>query len=111
MTEHAGYAANGHLGQQLALDGIARAEAGADPRWFAEAVRQVRWLATVRYKFTTDDVWALLHDSGVGTREPRAMGAVMRAAAAGGYVEATGEYVPSQRPECHARPVRVWRAG
>lgn len=97
-------------GDQLADEGVAAAAAGADEGWMRAALSQVRWLATVRATFTTDDVWALLTDSGVGTREPRAMGAVMRQAKAAGYVTPTTEYVKSGRPECHARPVRVWRA-
>lgn len=60
--------------------------------------------------FSTDDVWAFLGDGAESIGEPRAMGAAMRMAAEEGLIEATNEFRPSDRPACHRRPVRLWRA-
>ena len=95
------------VGEQLALEGIGRARDGADPEWYAAAMRAVRRRVG---EFTTDDVWQELDGFGYVTSEPRAMGAVMRQAALDGVVVATDRYRKSIRPECHARPVRVWKA-
>lgn len=85
---------------------IQQAEEHADGAWLVAAQAVVRHLAETRREFTTDDVWRSL----ASTREPRALGAVMRWAAAAGLVENTHQTVPSTRPECHARPVAVWRS-
>jgi len=66
-------------------------------------------LASERQRFTTDEVWARL-DPDMRTHEPRAMGAMMRQAAKAGLITATDGYEQSTRPECHARPVRVWQS-
>jgi hypothetical protein len=61
--------------------------------------------------FTTDRVWFYLEElPAAHTGEPRAMGAAMRRAAGRGWCEATAEHVLSKRPECHRRPIRVWRS-
>jgi hypothetical protein len=54
--------------------------------------------------FTTDDVWARVGKP----PEPRAMGAAMTRARAMGICKPTDSWQQSARPECHARPVRVW---
>lgn len=58
--------------------------------------------------FTTDDVWDALGDR--GTRENRAMGAVMRKARTENICSPTGNYRPSVRLVAHGRPVRIWEA-
>lgn len=89
-----------------AEEAIEQVEGNADDEWLADARAVVRRLAETHPEFTTDDVWRSL----ASTREPRALGAVMRQAAAEGIVENTHQTVPSTRPECHARPVTVWRS-
>lgn len=89
-------------------EALGRVEANADERWKAEALAAVRHLARMLPEFTTDDVWARLGDS--YPHEPRALGAVMKTAAAAGLIEPTDRIRTSHRPECHARPVRVWRS-
>jgi hypothetical protein len=42
--------------------------------------------------------------------EPRALGALMREAARNGLIEATDRVRPSERPQCHMNPKRVWRS-
>jgi len=88
---------------------IAAASAEADRAWMREAMAAVRHLATVHDEFTTDNVWACLPND-VSTHEPRAMGAVMRAAMKEGVIAPLDRYEMSARPACHCRPVRVWKS-
>lgn len=88
-----------------------------------EAIERVRraahahWLTTAHGiieriepgPFTTDRVWHFLDRSGATTHERRAMGAVMRQAELEGLIRPTSEHRLSTRPECHRRPIRVWR--
>ena len=87
---------------------IQQVEANADEGWLKAAHWAVVFLAEDGDPFTTDDIWEYVDRHGK-PREPRAMGAVMKQAAAEGLIEATGEYRKSKRVECHARPVMVWR--
>jgi hypothetical protein len=101
------------MGDALREAGIADAQAGAHPVALADALRAVEHVARRRRRFTTDAVWARLRETGaVSFTEPRAMGAVMRLAQSEAcrYVEPTDEHELSKRPECHRRPVRVWRS-
>lgn len=75
--------------------------------WIDHAVGVIRVLARECDRFTTDDVWMRVDHR---PPEPRAMGAAMMAAKAAGVIAPTMEYVLSQRPDCHRRPVRVWRS-
>lgn len=97
---------------QLSLDAIDQAVDAslehAQAEWRRHALRSVELLAMIHSRFTADDVWELLDGIGCGTPEPRAMGGIMRTAAAHLWIHATGDYATSKRPECHGRPVRVW---
>lgn len=94
----------------LAID---RAEAGADPAWLAAAYAAIGKVCAMRAAgedLTTDAVWCVLERDGVPPpREPRAIAAVMRRAAKCGLIEKTDRTKESVRPECHGRPVSVWR--
>jgi hypothetical protein len=90
-------------------DAIAQVEANADRNWMVAAQAAVAVLAMTHDEFTTDDMWAALREVD-GTHEPRAMGAVMRAAARRGLIVKTDRVVNSRRAECHARPVAIWRS-
>lgn len=92
---------------ELAIDGV---EANADTSWLDVARGVVRSIP-IGLTFTTDDVWRALARASVtvSTHEPRAMGAVMRGLQRDGVVVNTRTYQPSARPECHARPIPVWR--
>lgn len=92
------------------LVAMARVHAHADPAWLAQAYRAIQDLCARELYVTSDSVWALLDERGVPSpREPRALGAVMRQAARDGLLEASGEYVQSEREACHSRPVQKWR--
>jgi hypothetical protein len=103
-------------GQQLDLDAgrkaadeaIERAGDAADAEWWQAAVSAVVFCAHRSGTFTTDDVWVMI-PAEFQTREPRALGAVMRNLQDQGVISPTGEYRPTQRPKAHGRPVRVWR--
>jgi len=60
----------------------------------------------ISQSFTTDYLWEQVESA---PNEPRAMGAVMTKARGEGLVISTGNYIKSRRPECHARPVMIWR--
>lgn len=95
--------------EQLKLDGIERVEAHASMVWLDEADAAVSVLCTIGLDFTTDDIWKLLEQSTARTHDPRAMGAVMRRAALEGRLLNTGMFRKSRRPDCHRRPLAVWR--
>lgn len=95
-------------GDLFAQEGMARAERAADPDWLQAAKRVVWQLCREGSPFTTDAVWYRLEALGVRTGEPRALGAVMKAASSAGFISATGGYFKSTRPECHSRPLALW---
>lgn len=88
-------------------EAIARVEEHAPPSWMEQARKTVLGLAECRAFFTSDDVWEILG----APPEPRALGAVMQRLSREGRIQATQEWRQSVRPECHARPVRVWKKG
>ena len=90
---------------------IIAVDQAADPVWKTNAKRAVFDLASTRTTFTTDDVWNLLQKRNEeAPREPRALGAIMTAAASKQIIRASANYVESTRPECHRRPIRVWQS-
>lgn len=95
------------LAEALTQEAIARVGEAADEAWMAQARRTLSEIAARLPLFTTDDLWAAGLPS---PREPRALGAVMREVARAGICAATDQYRRSTRPECHTRPVRVWRS-
>jgi hypothetical protein len=90
-------------------EAIAQVEANADLNWMAAAHTAVVLLAINCDEFSTDEMWEALREV-EPTHEPRAMGAVMRAAARHGLIVKTDRVRNSVRPECHARPVAIWRS-
>jgi len=91
---------------QFAID---MAGAFSTPDWYNQAEIAVQRLVRQGTYFTTDDVWELLKESGLSTPEPRALGSVIRLFARDRQIVATGSYSKSTRPECHRRPLAVWR--
>lgn len=96
--------------QAAATEALQRAEAHADPDWKDKAREIILELARIRVEFTTDEVWGELDAAGLETREPRALGALMREAAANHFIAPTDRYRPSRRVACHGRPIRIWRS-
>lgn len=111
MTQFAQLTLEGFGAPSAKIVALARVEQHADPDWLTSARAEVDFLARARDAFTTDDVWERLenHDT-PPPREPRAMGAVMRAAAADKVIEASGVFQQSSREINHNRPVMIWRS-
>jgi hypothetical protein len=92
-------------------DALARVRNNADPNWWNTCYNIVINTATTTNTFTSDDIWQALTDAQLPTpREPRALGSVLAAAHRAGIITPTDSYRQSRRTECHARPIRVWRA-
>lgn len=94
--------------QLLTDQSINLAGAGANSAWWVEARAALKFLCERGTPFTTDAMWYLLDHSTVKTRDPRASGALIRAACKDGLIRRTGEYHNSIRKECHRRPLAVW---
>lgn len=88
-------------------EAVTRVASNADPEWIEHTLHVIWCLAVAQDEITTDDIWQTIGDV-AATHEPRALGAVMKKAAAKGWVSPTDRYRPSSRPACHARPVRIW---
>ena len=95
----------------LAEQAIEQVGLNADQLWAKEAYKVVILRSMNRMDFTTDHVWEWMNDlhPTLTTHEPRAMGAVMRKAAASRLCVPTERYSKSLRPECHRRPIRIWK--
>lgn len=94
----------GNKAQQKRDEAIARVARTTPPVWARRTREVVLRLARTGKPFTTDDVWKRVK----APPEPRALGAVMRDLQRAGKIRPRLEWVQSSRPECHARPVRVW---
>lgn len=97
---------------ELRDEGIAKADAAAKEDWKASAIAAVYVAAQTHDRFTTTAVWALLaKDASITpTREPRAMGAIMRKAQKNGWIEPTDKFLNTNRASRHRAPVRIWRS-
>ena len=89
-------------------EAIQRVSDHGEPEGKARLLAAVRRVAVRQGFFTTDDVWAL--EPLPGVHEPRVLGAVMRTAAAKGWIEKTERYEKSKRRDAHSNPKRVWRS-
>jgi len=100
-------------GEELRDLSIEQVERAADEAWKAAAWDAVLWACQHRRvggEFTTDLIWWRLDKLGaVPPREPRAMGPIMLKAQRLEFVEFTGRFVMTARPQAHRAPVRVWR--
>jgi hypothetical protein len=98
-------------GVELRDQSLVDVAVNADPVWWQHAVNIVRDIAATSFDFTTDDIWHELERRNIATpHEPRAIGAVVVVVKRSGLIAPTNRYRPSIRPECHARPIRVWQA-
>lgn len=80
---------------------------GAPQDWMEDAERTVLAIARRRAEFTADDIWA----TGLcSPPEPRALGAVMTAAARAGLIARTGRFQATARAKRHAAPIAIWRS-
>jgi hypothetical protein len=92
-------------------EGMAMAEAGASEAWKAAASSAIAEAAKSYRKFSSDEVWVILHSKGISApTEPRAMGPMMRNASRSGLISKTGYSKISDQEHNHARPVAVWKS-
>jgi hypothetical protein len=97
-------------GEASKADGMDRSWSHANTNWKAAANAVVRHLSKTKPEFTADHVWAELDSLGFTTHENRAMGSVMRQAAADELITKTDRVVPTTRPSANRRPVAIWRS-
>jgi hypothetical protein len=98
-------------GDELANEGIDRANRGANPAWTEAVDRIFRVLAEHFPLFTTDEVWKILRAEGVDTPTPSAMGGAVRRAKLNGLIEDDdGRHLKTKRPEAHSRPIPLYRS-
>ncbi|HET9556887.1 MAG TPA: hypothetical protein VFS70_07095 [Actinomycetota bacterium] len=91
---------------------LVRVRHNADPDWLAAAEAAVRAVARRQQYLTSQNVWSHLRAAGGQTvHEPRAMGAVMRAAAVDRVIEKVDQWLtPTANRVNHGRPMQVWRS-
>lgn len=104
-------------GERLKAEAIDRVDK-ANQFWVERAIQVAKRVATEKKAkvpffenadvyLTADDIYPAM--GGLICTENRAMGAVMKHLADAGIIEYTERTVRSVRPECHRRPIRVWR--
>jgi hypothetical protein len=92
-------------------EAMQRVAANASVSWLSAAKHAGVLVARRRAEFTTDPIWKVLELQGVQPpHEPRAMGPVMDALVKSGICVKTDRVRPSVRPECHRRPLTVYRS-
>jgi len=94
----------GHILKERAIKQV---RDNADQDWRNTALAAVRRIALTQPEFTTDDVWVELCET-TPAHDPRAMGAVMTDAARAGICRKSDRVRPSERKECHRRPIAIW---
>lgn len=88
-------------------EAIRRVDMHAEPEWKDKAMEAIRRVALRQETLISDDVWVYL---GEMPREPRAIGPLMLAGAAKGYIVKTDQMREAHRVVNHARPQAVWRS-
>lgn len=96
--------------ERLKQQGMEAAYQYADLDWKQIASKALMQCAQTKPEFTTDDMWAIINETGVVTSENRAMGAIMQSASRAGMIKATGYFLPSKRVSKHKSPTRVWQS-
>jgi len=79
--------------------------------WRVEIARLIRLTADNHEFFTSDDIHGLAEECGLREpHHPNAWGAAFNSAARDGIITPSGRFVPSERPDAHARMVGVWKS-
>ena len=100
------------LAAELARDtAIQQVSSALDPFWDRASHWAIRATAITLPAFTSDDVWQTLHSMAVTPpEEPRAMGYALQRAKALKVCQPTQQFVRSQRPAAHCRPMMIWHS-
>lgn len=100
-------------GERGKKEGMTRASEHAGDGWYAKALAAVHAVCLRLAEFTSDDVWMQLEKDGVSMlaeKRKRAMGSVMRDAAARGWCTKTDRTRPTLHAKAHRRPVAIWNS-
>jgi hypothetical protein len=99
-------------GGQLRDEAVARAEHAANEHWMRCATACLLLCVRDETTFTADDVASLMQRlyPTATTHEPRAMGAVFTRAKKEGWCTPTPYFQPTDRPQGHKGPRRIWRS-
>jgi hypothetical protein len=97
--------------ERLRDEALERVDEHAPLDWKSCAQQAIRYVAERRPELTTDPVWYMLDAWGVAMPpEPRALGPLMKSAVTRGWLLPTDKVHKSVRPECHRRPLAVYRS-
>ncbi len=98
--------------QERIAEGMAQADAHADPRWRHVFDACVLAAARKKSEITSDDVLAEIEllPAGPSTHNLAAIGPAMRRAAQMGILTYTNQVRRSERPEKHGNRQNVWRS-
>jgi len=73
------------------------------------ASERLTWLIQNADEFTSDDIVNHLNKIGI-VGNHASLGAMIKGAERAGLISATGKFIESCRPECHKRPIRIWKS-
>ena len=96
--------------REITEDAIERAEHLTDDDRKAEMLEAIRRVAQRQPLLTADDIWIELGAVGDEYDNGSGLGPVMREAYAIGIITSTGEFLRSQRPATHGKPIPVWKS-
>lgn len=82
----------------------------ANGLWFHMAELTVKRLAVERSVLTADDVLHELNKTAFRTGDNRALGPVMKLAAANGWIRSTNQFQESTNKKKHQSPTRIWES-
>lgn len=100
---------NKQLAKTLRDEAMNRGWSNSAVKFRDNAFKAIIVLAETEDEFTTDDVWEYFTDNKLElNHDGRALGSAMRRAEGMGLIAPTDRFVSSERPACHARPVRIW---
>ena len=100
---------NKHLAKTLSHEAIERGWNNSALKFRDNAFQAIVVLAETEDEFTTDDIWEYFSDNKLElNHDGRALGGAMKRAESMGLIAPTDRFVSSERPACHARPVRIW---
>lgn len=92
-------------------EGMATAEAHADPQWKVDALASIRYCAEVNSSFTRTQVWSRLAEvSSSTTHNQAALGPLLLKAVRNGWIENSGEVEMVQETGHRKNYVVIWRS-
>ncbi len=96
---------------QLSLDDLIQAVGdAADTELFEAALRECETVCLLKETFSIDDIHFRLTNAGIHFENGSFLGAVMREAKKMGLCKPLQTFIPSERPERHHSPVRLWKS-